>query len=317
MLLESAWLKTDIAEQNLKLLADGESGFCERRTLEHRELAREAAEAVYSLVKDGLSVDESIRAALVGDGMAHTCGADIHCDNRELVEHYLSLVGASDRAVFASVLTDAIKKVGITLTEVDFLPEGKGDEVVVYVKNKLADEAFDVFSEELSDPRVMYAKDFREAARAVSRGGAEYCLLPLEEGQGVRIPSVSALLYSEDLKINSVTPVFGPDGGADMKYALISRHFSVPEISEDSDRYLELRFTEIDAKDLVGLISAATLFGASIYRINSAKVSQDGGIEDGISIVLSGTGIDFTPLIVYLTVFLPTFIAVGIYDNIE
>ena len=317
MLLESAWLKTDIAEQNLLFLGEGESGFCERRTIEHRELVRDAADAVRSLVADGLSVDEAIRAALVADGVTPSCSDGIYEDNRPFVGHYLSMIGVSDKAVFASILTDAIRNSGLSLSEVDFLPEGKGDEVVVYVKNKLADEAFDVFSEELSDPRVMYAKDFREAARAVSRGEAEYCLLPLEEGQGVRIPTVSALLYSEDLKINSVTPVFGPDGGADMKYARISRHFSVPPISEDSDRYLELRFNSMQTADLLALISAADLFGASVYRINSAIISQDGGKEEGLSVVLSGTGIDFTSLIVYLTVFLPTFVAVGIYDNIE
>ena len=316
MLLESAWLKTDIPMQNLSLLAEHESGFAERRTLEHRELARDVALAVCSLLEDGLSVDEAIRCVLLTDDTEPSRRADIHKNNLPYVKHYLNAVSFSDRAVFSAILADSMKACGVDLSESDFLPEGEGDELVVYVKNKLADEAFDVFSEELSDPRVMYAKDFREAARAVSRGDAEYCLLPLEEKQGVRIPSISSLLYSEDLKINSVTPVFGPDGGADMKYALISRHFSVPPIFEDSDRYFELRIGA-DARELNGLLSAAELFGASVYRINSATVMQDGVSEEGITLVLSGTGIDFTALIVYLTVFIPSFVAVGIYDNIE
>ena len=316
MLQESAWLKTDIPEQNLSLLLEKEAGIAERRTLEHRELARDAALAVRSLISDGLSADEAIRVALVGDGEALSCTADIHNDNVPYVGHYLSGISSSDKAVFAAILTDEMRKCGISLTEEDFLRGGNGDELVVYVKNKLADEAFDVFSEELQDPRVMYAKDFREAARAVSRGDAEYCLLPLEEKLSVRIPSVAQLLYSEDLKINSVTPVFGPDGGADMKYALVSRHFSVPQIFEDSDRYFELRIGR-DTLELSSLITAAELFGASIYRINSAVISLDGATEEGITLVLSGTGLDFTPLIVYLTVFHPAFVAVGIYDNIE
>ena len=317
MLLESAWFKTDIAEENLALLGEREAGFAERRTLELRELARGAAEAVRSLITDGLSADEAIRTVLVGDGERVACGDDIYSANVSFVEHYLSALFASDKAVFAKIFVNSLSECGIVLSEADFLPEGTGEELVVYVKNKLADEAFDVFSEELDDPRVMYAKDFREAARAVSRGDAAYCLLPLEEGQGVRIPSVSSLLYSEDLKINSVTPVFGPDGGADMKYALISRYFSVPAIQEDSDRYFEFRLGEINTDTISSILSAASLFGASVYRINSAVITTDSGTEEGITLVLSGTGIDFTPLIVYLTVFMPAFVAVGIYDNIE
>lgn len=317
MLFESAYFKTDIAEHNLGLLSVSESGLCERRVLELRELAAEVSDAILSLVGDGLSVDEALRALLVYDKEALPHGEDIYKDNLAMVEHYLAAQSSSDRAVFAKILTDALRRASVNLTESVLLPEGGGDGVVVYVKNKLADEAFDVFSEELSDPRVMYAKDFREAARAVSRGEAEYCLLPLEERGGVRISSVSALLYSEDLKINSVTPVFGPDGGAEMKYALISRHFSVPPISPDSDRYLELRISYQNSSELSDLVSAAAFFGASVYRINSSAVSIDGVTENSVTLVLSGNGTDFTSLLVYLTIFIPNFVAVGIYDNIE
>ena len=115
MLQESAWLKTDIPEQNLSLLLEKEAGFAERRTLEHRELARDAALAVLSLISDGLSADEAIRVALVGDGEALSCTADIHNDNVPYVDHYLSGISSSDKAVFAAILTDEMRKCGIEL----------------------------------------------------------------------------------------------------------------------------------------------------------------------------------------------------------
>ena len=68
MLFESAYFKTDIAEYNLGLLSVEESGLCERRVLELRELARDVSEAMKSLMSDGLSADEAIRALLVFDG---------------------------------------------------------------------------------------------------------------------------------------------------------------------------------------------------------------------------------------------------------
>ena len=317
MLAESPWFKTDIAEYNLGVLSLSQSLASEQRVLELRELADGAAEAAESLISDGLSAAEAVIALLSQNSEPAPTDGDIHKDNLAAVSLYVTALSSSDRVVFASLLVNSLRKRGFLLTESDFLSGGRGDEVVVYVKNKLADEAFDVFSEELDDPRVLYAKDFREAAHAVSGGKAEFCLLPLEERGGVRISSVSALLYSEDLKINSVTPVFGPDGGADMKYALISRHFSVPDILSDSDRYFEFRLSGADSMALSEIFLAASYFGASVYRINSAPHASDGRGEDGLTVVLEGTGLDFTAMIVYLTVFLPSYIAVGIYDNIE
>ena len=148
-------------------------------------------------------------------------------------------------------------------------------------------------------------------------GECEYCLLPLEEKGGARLAVVASLLFTYDLKIAMVTPVFGFDGTAEMKYALISRHFSVPEITDESDRYLEVRLTDNTPKSLSELFSVACQLGASVYRINTSLFSSEEGNEPCITVVFEKTGDDFTHLLLYLELFHKSYTAVGIYDKLE
>jgi hypothetical protein len=129
---------------------------------------------------------------------------------------------------------------GKQIEDFEILGSKFGRDRVTYVKNALADEAFDVFSEELDNPTVAYSLDFKEACAAVSGGKVDYCILPIEEGGDYRIPSISSMLFSYDLKIVSVTPVFGFTGDADVKYALVSSDFSKLKYEEEDEGYLEI-----------------------------------------------------------------------------
>ena len=188
---------------------------------------------------------------------------------------------------------------------------------MTYVKNALADEAYDVFSQQLSDPRVKYSSTLNDAVRLVSSGEAEYALLPLEERGGARLASVAELLFREDLKINSVTPVFGFEGLADMKYALVSKHFTIPEILPDDDRYLEIRLRADSSVSASELFSAAESLGAFPYRINTLTFDTEDGAYQYYSVVFRDDGKDFTSLLVYLTLFSGAYTPVGIYKNLE
>ena len=304
-----------VNEDNIALLSRTAAPIYEKRSIELFEYAEIAAREAYQLHADGLGIYEIIGTLF--EEIVPESEIDSHEINREAVRMYSRLASGADRAQFSRLFTDALRDKGMPLSEVSYLAGGDGDGSCVYVKNRLADEAYDVFSQELFDPRVLYAKDFREATRAVFDGRAQFCLLPLEERAGARIPSISAMLYKEDLKINSVTPVFGPDGAADMKYALVSRHFTVPELASGDDRYLEIRLTKGDADEIAELITAAGYFNTSVYRINTSVYTNEDGAQTYLGIVFSGTGVDFTPLLTYLSIFSPSYTAVGIYSNIE
>ena len=281
------------------------------------ELAEDAAAAACELRAEGCGLYEIL--GILSDGVAFS-PSGVHgsamADNVARLRSYVRSVEVKDRAVLAELLLMRLAERGIAITESDFLPEGRGDETFVYVKNRLADEAYDVFSQDFEDPHLRYEPTLKDAARAVSQGRAEYCLLPLEERGGARLPSVAALLFAEDLKICSVTPVFGFDGSADMKYALASRHFTVPEVSSDDDRYLEIRISALSS-DLAELFSAAAHLDTTVYRVNTVTFDTEDGETQYYTAVFRRGGADFCALLTYLTLFCPSYTAVGIYNNLE
>lgn len=221
----------------------------------------------------------------------------------------------AERAAFSLLLAGEFLSLGIS--ERDFLVSESRDNSFTYVKNTLADEAYDVFAEEFDDPRVKYSRDFQECARLIASDSVAYALLPFEERGGTRLNSVSELIWRYDLKVNKVTPVFGPDGSADMKYALVSRSFTVPDRSDGDDRYLEIRVSQRSDTEPSELLGVFSMLGHSVYRVNTETFRDEGEGETFFSIVVRDDGRDFVSLLVYLTLFVTDYYPVGIYKNLE
>lgn len=317
MLVDGSFMANGVTESNISALLTIESENCERRICELSELADDAAAFAVQHITDGYGVYEVLS---LFDGLMPSDAPEPHeyalDENRPRLSSYLKRAIVADRAVFTELFLSRLSARGVVLSESDFLEDEHSDESFVYVKNRLADEAYDVFSQEMESARVSYAAGFREAVREVAEGRAEYCLLPLEERAGARIPSISALLFAEDLKISSVTPVFGFDGTADMKYALVSRHFTVPPVRKDDDRYLEIRLGN-DSVSVAELFSAAAYYGITVYRINTAVFTTDDGDAQFVNVVFKTSGASFVPLLAYLTLFSDSCTEVGIYTNLE
>ncbi len=317
MQIDAGFVPNGITESNISALLTLESESCERRICELSELASEARDFVLGYIRDGYGICEAFSmfesVLPIGRAKAHPLALD---ENLSRLSSYLTGAEVTDRAVFIELLLSSLKSAGVSLTESDFLGSSQPDESVIYVKNRLADEAFDVFAEEMNEPTVRYASSFKEAAREVAEGRVGYCLLPLEEKAGARIPSISALLFAEDLKISSVTPVFGFDGTADMKYALVSRDFSVPPVRQDDDRYLEIRMVS-ESQRLAELFTVATHYGTEIYAVNTAHLSSEDTEARFVNVVLKAPGKSFVPHLAYLTLFSDSTTEVGIYTNLE
>ena len=238
-------------------------------------------------------------------------------EHRDLISRGTRVLARSDRALFTDLYLRGLSEARRPFDEGDFLIEGSSSEMFTYVRNSLSDEAYDVFSQEFSDPRVRYSDSFKDAARLLSSGEVDFCLFPLEEKGGARLPTVAELIFRNDFKINAVTPVFGPDGNADMKYALVSRSFSVPKRKADDDIYLELRLgADVDTA-LSELLSASDHFGMTLYRVNTVNFDTEGESETYFSVVIKDGGTGFAPLLVYLALFVRDFVPVGIYKNLE
>ena len=237
-------------------------------------------------------------------------------DNLPRMGRFAELAGIFDEAVFCTLFFEYLKNHGVSLSEKDFFAYPPNDETFVYVKNAFADEAYDVFSQDFSDPRLKYAPSFKEAVKLVCGNIVSYCLLPIEE-RGVRLPTVEELIFRNDCKINSVIPVFGFDGNADLKYALVSKNIYRADYFVDDDRYFEIRIPLDCEHGLSRLAICSEELHVSIYRVNTLTFSTEDGEKSYFSVVLKSLGGDFALLLVYLTLFLSDYIPVGIYKNLE
>ncbi len=314
---ENIFSPDKVTAANITVLSQRQSVLEEQRICEISEIAFSAADRANEMINEGYGVYEIL--SILSDTFSEqnlTPHPHSLTENKEILSKYLSMLTARDKVIFTEILVDAFRRRGISLSETDFLPTRTAGESFTYVKNPLADEAYDVFSQDFSDPRLSYSSNISDAAGTVARGDAVYALLPLEE-RGARLASVAELLFKEDLKINSVTPVFGFEGNADMKYALVSRHYTVPTIAPDDDRYLELRLRADSSSRLADIFSAAEVFGAFVYRVNTATFDTEDGPCQFYSVVFRDEGRDFTELLTYLTLFFGAFTPIGLYKNLE
>ncbi len=242
---------------------------------------------------------------------------DIRADNNKgrPVASFLATSAVAERAEFCRLLIERMRASGFDVSENSFLGARTKPESFTYVRNPLSDEAYDVFSQSFSDPRLKYAAGIKEAVNLLTDGETGYCLLPIEERGGVRLPTVAELIFTNDLKIISITPVFGPDGTANMKYALLAASFNRLDIDPNDDRYFEFRISADSALPLSELLAVSDIYNLKPYRINTAGFGNTGVNE--YSLVMYASGADFTPLLTYLTMFSNAYTPIGIYTNVD
>ena len=303
---------------NMKKLSKEQSILEQLRVYEIYDVALAMSDATVALYDDGLDACEILSFLSESLDLGEYPLADETSDcYKHLVEKTHFNLKKGDRTALTELYLELCAKHAHPVKEEDFLHGTPGAQTFTYVRNSFSDEAYDVFSQDFDDPTVRYSKSFKEAAASVSSGEVTYCLLPLEERGGVRLHTVSELIFRNDFKINSVIPVFGVDGNADMKYALVSKNFTVPKREEDDDTYLEIRLGVSTDSPLSELLGAVDYFGMSVYRVNTLTFDTEGERETYLSVVIKGGEGDFTPILTYMTLFLRDFVPVGIYKNLE
>lgn len=312
---EDAFMPPKVLRENVLSIAKKQSLLEERRICELSETARYAAEYLLALSDGGMPPMDALSLLSLGEE-----NAVIHEGALSQAMPYLDLHAKSlsslDKAVFVSLLAEHLAERGLCPKESDFLPSASAKEIFTYVKNLYADEAYDVFAQSFEDPRLFYSESLRDAVAAVEDGRAGYCLLPLEEKGGIRLASVSQMLYRSDLRIASVTPVYGYGEETGLTYALISRGFCIPPVEGEDDRYLELRLLK-ETCPLSELLMAAEIFGARVYRIQTLQLESGTEQKSFYSVVLCSEGRDFVLLLMYLFTFVKDFAPIGIYSNLE
>ncbi len=315
---EYGYSASDVTLGNLDRLSRESSTIGELRFLEIGDIAASAAAACLSLMEAGLGIYDAL--SFISEGVSFGDYPIADTPVSESVTHLRAAVGGMqglDRAAFADLLASRMNKLGHSLSEWDFLPTRSPSATFTYVKNRFSDEAYDVLSADFDDPRVKYSDSFKDCARALEEGTASYCLVPLEEKGGARLAGIAELICRYDFKINAVTPVFGFDGDADLKYALISKHFKAEVREAGDDRYLELRVASTAVAALSELLSVASYFGMSVYRINTVSIPFEGESTAFFSLVLREGATGLVSLLTYIALFATEFVPVGLYKNLE
>ena len=314
---EFAFSINRITRDNLSELSLSSSKLFERRVCELSELCDGVCALALSLMDDGVTLYEAL--SLLCEPLSEL-SASVHTtrmdENALRLQSYVRMLDCTALSAFSELLVSRLPSIGITVGERDFLPVDSLPETFIYYKNQFSDEAYDVFSQDFDDPRVKYADSLRDVFKVLFDGEVGYALVPLEE-RGARLPTVAEQIYRGDFKINSVIPVFGVDGAADMRYALISKSYTVPEIATEDDRYLEIRLSAEEGSALLSVLAAAEGSGADIYRVNSASYETFGKRRSIYSVVLKTEGGDFTSMLTYLILSGLDVTVVGIYKNLE
>ena len=304
-------------EKNLAFLTKKTSELAEASLLELRELADTLCERLLSIKDEALGVYEMLQ--LISDGTVLS-SRELHQDaldcNKQTLLSAVSLIEEEHKAAFTLVLLESLLRSGFNVSEHSFLSEVKPSELVTYVKNIFSDEAFDVFSIELTDARVKYAENIKAAVRSLLDSDVGYAILPIEEG-GSRIHTIDELIYQNDLRIVAITPVFGQGADTDLKYALVSRALVIENYTDGDDRYIEIRVSKCKTKVLLGILIAAELFSLDVYRMGTVSFGKGDAHEDFYSLILKSEGSDFVGILTYLTLFTDDFTVVGMYKNLE
>ena len=319
MLEDIVFKINEATRKNLSVLSDELCAVREQRALELCDVAEGGAEYISSFANLGLNPTDAISQLFFGlkfieeeNGYKAALGL-----SREVVLSWAANASNLDKAAFSELLNNSLKKRGVVIKESDFLTPQSFENTFTYVRNPLSDEAYDVFTEDIDGAKVTYSENLRECVKRVVLGEVSFCLLPLEEKGGTRIGAVTELILGNDLKINAVTPVFGFDGNAGMKYAMVSRGFSLPQSSDGDDRYIEILIEDCDSVALLDFLSAAVSFGHSIYRVNTQIFDKGNEEKTYYSVILRCGGQDLVSLLIYLTIFSDGYRPIGIFKNLE
>ncbi len=310
----------DIKEKLLKnlsvLLADQQKSY-ERRISEIAHLASLAADYTIELTADAFSLIDAL--SMISESI-ETTPSDIPAtalpENIRRIKSFSEGISSGDKVLFSDLYLESLGDKDRDASIKDFLPEGGGNGRVSYVRNGFADEAYDVFSQEISGCHVKYCDSFKDAVRDVISDFSEFALLPLEEG-GARISTIEEMLYSNELKIAAITPVFGFDGLADMKYALVSKSYRIPKLRPGDESYIELMISNSTGIKLSSMLTAAESLGLQLYRVCSVTFNTADGECSQYSVIMKDGGRGFLAFLVYLTLFEPSAQMIGMYKNLE
>lgn len=189
-------------------------------------------------------------------------------------------------------------------------------DTVVYLKNPLADVAYNVFSKHLSDPRSQYEETFADVCEEIYYSRAPYCILPIDNSDEGRMAGFSNMIRKYELKIVLTCNVESSNGRIN-KFALLQRELRRIECKKgiSDGEYLEIGFNFGESQRLAEVLQAAEFFGFSMNRVDSLPIYYSEK-EYYYDVVFRGKG-QLEKFLFWLELEVPRYEIIGIYTHIK
>ena len=148
---------------------------------------------------------------------------------------------------------------------------------VAYTKNKYNDEAFEIFSSEISGAKVHYTASMSDACEAVTEGSCEFCILPIRNILDGRLWGFYYMLDRYGLKIRATCNIDAIDGTSSTDYALIGRFCPEPAERHKNRTKLIYEFSILSENGdfLADILAAARACRSTLLFIDSRPVEYD------------------------------------------
>lgn len=189
-------------------------------------------------------------------------------------------------------------------------------DTVSYLKNSLADIAFNNFSKHLKDPRVAYGETFSDVCEDVYYSRTPYCILPIENSDDGRMTGFCNMIRKYGLKIVLTCNVESANGKT-TRFALLKRDIAKIECKSgvSEGEYLEIGFNFGEKIRLQEVLQAASFFGFFLHKVDSFPIYYSEK-EYYFDVIFKGNG-DLNKFLFWLELEIPRFEVNGIYTQIK
>ncbi len=189
-------------------------------------------------------------------------------------------------------------------------------DTIVYLKNPLADIAYNNFSKLLKDARVSYEESFDDVCEEVYYSRAPYCILPVENSEEGRLSGFGRLIRKYELKIILTCNVESANGKT-TRFALLKRELAVVKCSSNiiEGEYLEIGFNFGESQRLHEVLQAANFFGYRLNKVDSLPIYYSEK-EYYFDVVFKGKG-ELERFLFWLELEVPRYEIIGVYTHIK
>lgn len=189
-------------------------------------------------------------------------------------------------------------------------------DTVSYLKNPLADIAYNNFSKLLKEPRVAYGETFSDVCEDVYYSRNPYCILPIENSDDGRMTSFCNMIRKYGLKIVLTCNVESANGKT-TGFALLKRDIAKIECKSgiSEGEYVEIGFNFGEKIRLQEVLQAASFFGFSLHKVDSFPIYYSEK-EYYFDVIFKGNG-ELKKFLFWLELEISRFEIIGIYTQIK